>query len=549
MAASDCLLLAASAALAAGDLDGAATLCREALDHDPDHVAALHGLASIEQQRGRFAAALPLLDRALRQPGASWHLHNACAVTLAALERPAEAVATFDAALALNPDEASLHLNRAIALMALQQDEAALASFTRTVALAPHRQPAWNNKAILEMRLHRLEDALASCDRLVALDPRDATAHQMRGKTLLGLSRAPDALAAFDDAAALAPLPPDAVVNQASALAAIGRGAEGMALLDGVLQQDPHSVPAHWTAAFISLALGDFSRGWREYEWRWHDSAYRSEARRFAQPLWLGDTPLAGHTILLHAEQGFGDTIQFCRYAALVRDLGARVILEAPAPLLLLLRTLEGPDELVATGAALPPFDCHCPLMSLPLALGTTVTTIPARIPYLAVYRERSQAWRERLGPRTNAPRIGLAWSGLPTFRGDRTRSAPLRALAGLIRPGFQYFGVQKDVREADRLAAADIGVTLLGEHIADFADAAAISAQMDLIISVDTAPAHLAGALGHPVWLLLPHAAEWRWMTDRADSPWYPTATLFRQQTPLDWEELAHRVGRALVR
>ena len=543
----DASLLAANAAFAAGDLDGAAAHCAAVLDHTPDHSAALAGLAMTLQRRGRFADALPLLDRALRQPGAPWQVHNARAATLAALDRPAEALDAFGQALALAPDEPSLHLNRGIAQLTLQQDEAALASFTRAVTLAPGLQPAWHNRAILELRLWRFDDALASCDRLVAWHPDRAGPHLMRGKALLELLRHADALTALDMAATLGPLPADAQVNRAAALSAVGRGAEAIAAIDAVLQLDPAYVPAHWTAASICLSHGDFARGWREYEWRWRDSTHRDPPRDFGRPLWRGDQPLAGRTILLHAEQGFGDTIQFCRYAPLVRARGARVIVEAPAPLLPLLRTLDGPADLVAAGEPLPPFDVHCPLMSLPLAFGTSAETVPARIPYLAASPDRTAVWAKRLGPRTR-PRIGLAWSGLAKYKADRARSAPLRALATLIHPGFDYISVQRDVAPGDLPAAAAFGIRLFGEHIADFADSAALTAAMDLVISVDSSPAHLAGALGRPVWIMVPYHAEWRWLRDRSDTPWYSTATLFRQHAPFAWEALATRIGNALV-
>ncbi len=547
MAAAHDIHRAANAALDAGAWDDAAGRYADLLRQEPGHGGALLGLGLVAQRQGRFAAALVWLDRAAQQPGAVWQVHNARAVTLSALDRPVEALAAFDQALSLAPEEAALHLNRGTALAVLKQDAAALDSFLRAASLAPGNLAAWRDAGTMQMRLRRFPEALATFERLAERAPDLAAAHQKRGEALLELCRPAEALAAFDAAAARGPVATDAMITRAAALAVAGRGGAAMAVLDGVLAEQPDSIPAHWTAAFVGLATGDYQRGWREFEWRWRHAVTPDDARYPPHALWLGGEPLAGRTILLHAEQGFGDTLQFCRYAKLVRAMGARVILEAPAPLLLLLRTLAGPDELVATGYPLPPFDVHCPLMSLPLACGTTLDTVPTGIPYLAIYQERAEAWRARLGPRTGAARIGLAWSGLTTFKGDRSRSAPLAALAGLIRPGFDYVSVQKDVRDTDLAAAASLGVRLFGDATHDFADSAALSGEMDLVISIDSAPAHLAGALGLPVWLLLPRLAEWRWLQDRSDSPWYPAATLFRQQAPGDWEELGHRVGRAL--
>ncbi len=538
---------AANAALAAGELDQAADRYGELLRCHPGHGGALLGLGLVAQAQGRPEVALSWLDAAATQSGAAWQVHNARAVALAALGQPEPALAAFDQALVLQPDEASLHLNRGTALAVLQRDEAALASFLHAAALSPGTLAAWRDAGTMQMRLRRFPEALATFDQLLARAPDLAAAHRKRGEALLELSRPAEALAAFDAAAARAPLDTDGLITRAAALAVAGQGAAALAVLDGVLAEHPHSVPAHWTAAFVGLATGDYPRGWREYEWRWHRAVAPDDARYPPGTLWLGDRPLAGRTILLHAEQGFGDTIQFCRYAPLVRAMGARVILEAPAPLLLLLRTLAGPDELVATGCALPPFDLHCPLMSLPLACGTTLATVPAAIPYLAIYQDRADLWRTRLGPRRGRARIGLAWSGLTSFKGDRSRSAPLQDLAALVRPGFDFVGMQRDVRDADLAAADALGIRLFGPAIRDFADSAALAGEMDLVISVDSAPAHLAGALGVPLWLLLPRLAEWRWLQDRTDSPWYPGATLFRQRAPGDWPELARRVGHAL--
>jgi hypothetical protein len=270
--------------------------------------------------------------------------------------------------------------------------------------------------------------------------------------------------------------------------------------------------------------------------------------RPFAQPLWLGRAPLQGRRILLHAEAGLGDTIQFCRYAPLVTALGAQVDLEVPAPLLALLSTLRAPCTLVRRGDPLPEFDVHCPLMSLPLALGTTVDTIPADVPYLYADPAKVEDWRRHLGA-ARAPRVGLAWSGSAIYRNDRKRSLPLGALAELMSLPIEFHALQKDIREDDRAAAREFGRLRLHEgRLNDFSDTAALLELMDLVVSVDTSVAHLAGAMGKPVWVLLPFLPDHRWFLDRADSPWYPTATLLRQSRPGDWPgviaELACRLA-----
>ncbi len=539
-------LLAAQAAHRAGRLAEAERLYRRILRAQPEQSDALHGLGIVQHQQGQHERALGFFARALRAGAATSQLHNNRANALSALGRIEEALGSLHQALALAPTDPALHYNVGNALMTLRRDAEALAAFTRAVSLDPSLLPAWQNKGVVETRLGLHEAALATCDHLIALQPNAQAARAKRGEALLALHRPADALPDLA-AAAAQPGMGEVQANHAYALYATGEGQAALRAADAALAQDPEFALAHWNAASICLSLGDYTRGWREYEWRWQDPAFRPRQQHFAQPLWLGDAPLAGRTILLHAEQGFGDTIQFCRYAPMVKALGARVVLQAPAPLRPLLATLEGVDQLSETGAALPDFDTHCPLMSLPLAFGTTLPTVPAGTPYLAADPARVARWRERLGP-ARGRRVGLAWSGLASFKGDVTRSAPLAALAALIRPGVEYVAVQKDVRDTDLVAAEALGVRLFGPEITDFAEAAALSVLMDLVVSVDSAPAHLAGALGQPVWVLLHEPAEWRWLRGRTDSPWYPTARLFRQDRPGDWAGLAARVGDALA-
>ncbi len=538
-------LAQAVAALRANKLQDADRLYRKILRAEPEHAEALHGLGIVQLQMGQHARALGFFERALRVTPDISQLWNNHATALNALKREEEALASLDRALALAPNDALLHYNRGNTLMSLKCHEEALAAFTRALELNPVMRPAWQNKAIIEQRLGFYEAALESSDRLIALAPDAPEARQSRGEALLSLFRHEDAIADLAAAAGALGLA-NSHVNHAFALAVTGRTAEAQAAVERALAADPELVLAHWNKASICLSNGDLERGWLEYEWRWHRPDMRDHFRVFRQPLWLGQEDLAGRRILLHAEQGFGDTIQFCRYVPLVRARGARVLFEAPRPLLELMRTLDGPDEWIEYGTGLPEFDLQCPLMSLPLAFSTRLETIPASVPYLAANPARVARWQALLGP-SDKPRIGLAWSGAAGFAGDPLRSAPLAELAPLIRDGFTFIGVQRDVRPADAEAAATLGVRLMGQHITDFADSAALSSLMDLVISVDSAPAHLAGALAQPVWVLLPYTAEWRWLKDREDSPWYPTARLFRQKQSRDWAGVAARVGDEL--
>ncbi|HSY29200.1 MAG TPA: glycosyltransferase family 9 protein, partial [Burkholderiaceae bacterium] len=269
--------------------------------------------------------------------------------------------------------------------------------------------------------------------------------------------------------------------------------------------------------------------------------------RKFRRPLWLRKERLDGDTILLHGEQGYGDMIQFCRYVPLVAELGAKVLLEVPRPLARLMENLEGVDEVIVRGDQLPDFDYHCPLMSLPLAFDTRLETIPAKIPYLAANSGGRSVWQERLGDKSG-PRIGIAWSGNPVHDNDRNRSIALDDFIEIVSESAQFVCLQKEVRPADHaLLQQRSEILTFNEGVSDFQDTAELIANMDLVISVDTSVAHLAGAMGKPVWILLPFNVEWRWFLDRSDSPWYPTARLFRQQTPGNWKPVLAAIAREL--
>jgi hypothetical protein len=295
------------------------------------------------------------------------------------------------------------------------------------------------------------------------------------------------------------------------------------------------------------LVRGDYAGGWPDHEARWGGSETQMPRRRFDAAPWSGREPLAGKSILLHAEQGMGDVLMFARFAPLLHDRGARVVLEAHGPLAPLLQSVRGVDQVAALGAPLPSVDFEAALMSLPLLLGTGLDSIPGAAPYLEAPPGHLERWRTRLAPLPR-PRVGLAWSGSTTLRNDRNRSIPLAMLAPLRHAGVTLVSLQKEIRDADRAAlGAGPAIHTFEDEIADFRDTAALAAHMDVVVSVDTAVAHLAGALARPLWLLLPFAPDWRWLLDRDDSPWYPTARLFRQPAPGEWPAAIERVTRAL--
>jgi Glycosyltransferase family 9 (heptosyltransferase) len=297
----------------------------------------------------------------------------------------------------------------------------------------------------------------------------------------------------------------------------------------------------------LRLLIGDFDRGWVKYEWRWKTESLALPKRNFSQPLWLGAEALDGKAILLHSDQGFGDTIQFCRYVPLVAERGARVILEVPRPLRELMSTLTGAEQIVSSGNPLPDFDMHCPLLSLPLAFGPQLETIPAATPYLRASSQSLMNWDTRLGSKHHR-RIGLVWSGSPTHKNDQNRSIRLSSLLSLLDIEATFVSLQKDVRDDDVTILKNRSDLLhFGDALENFSDTAALISNLDVVISVDTSVAHLAGALAKPVWVLLPFVPDWRWLLDRNDSPWYPTARLFRQDDARAWDNVIARVHAAL--
>jgi len=376
-------------------------------------------------------------------------------------------------------------------------------------------------------------------DQALSIKPDHADARNNRGVALQNLGRPADALADYERALALAPDHPEASINKGNALLALGRYREALANDEEIIARRPDCGEAHFHAAHVQLALGNYHDGWKEYEWRWCTRQLRAHRRDFTQPLWLGQESLQGKTILLHAEQGLGDTIQFIRYVQLVAQQGAEVILEVQRPLLTLARQLKGIAQTVARGEPLPDFDFHCPLLSLPLAFGTQVHNIPQG-PYLWAPSEHVHKWRGRL-LHLKRPAVGLVWSGGATHGNDRNRSIPLKRLSPLFREeNIGLVSLQRELRNEDAgILDCHPQIQMLGGELMDFCDTAAVISLLDLVITVDTSVAHLAGALGAPTWILVPAVPDFRWMLERTDSPWYPTARLFRQPSPGDWDSV----------
>ena len=553
------------------------------LAQHPDCFEALYQLAVLTLQTDRAAVALGLLNQAVAIDPGSAAAHGALGSALVALRRPRAAITSFDTSIALDPHYAEDHYNRGKALQDVGDHAAAATSYARAIALRPDFADAYINQGTALQAVGRHQDArrtydlaiaarpdhaelyynrgnafldlarypaaIEDYDRAIHLDPNHAKACCNRGIALQALDRHQQALASFNQAIALRPDFAEAYSNRGLALYELKRHDEALANYDGAISLQPDFVDPNWNKALLLLRLGRLEPGWRQFEWRKklpHPIGYR----QYKQPLWLGQPNIAGKTLFIYWEQGFGDTLQFCRYASLVQDTGAQVVLSVQDPLLRLIRLMDSRIEVVGGTDPLPAFDYHCPLMSLPLALGTTLQTIPSAPRYLHADHDRHMYWRTRVSELPGL-KVGLAWAGSPREGHrqleliDRRRSIALATCAPLANvTGVSFVSLQKGPSAA-RTDAPPPGLLLHDwtDDLDDFADTAALAEALDLVISVDTAVAHLTAALGKPLWLLNRFDTCWRWLEHRRDSPWYPSARLFRQPRFGDWSAVIDEV------
>jgi tetratricopeptide (TPR) repeat protein len=519
----------------------------DALKLQPAHVEAFTNRGVTLHKLKRYDEALTSYDQALAlHPGHVEALVSRGAA-LHDLRQYDEALRSYDRALALRPDHAEVLVNRGVALHELKQSAEALNSYDRALAMEPDHVEALTNRGVALHDLERYGEALASHQRALAVQPDHAAALSNRGVTLHRLGRLDEALASYDRALAKQPDYADALVNRGVTLHDLKRFDEALASYDRAIALQPDHADAHFFGSMSRLLTGDFGRGWIEYEWRRKGASTGPSRRDFPQPPWLGGEGIADKTILLHSEQGFGDTIQFCRYVPLVAARGARVVLEVEEPLRDLLTGLAGTARVITKGNLLPDFDLQCPLLGLPLAFGTRLETIPSAMPYLRAPDRALLKWGTRL-PTKRRPRIGMAWAGNAKHIRDRERSINLGSLLPLLDVDATYVSLQKEVRAPDTATLREgADIIHFGHELDGFSDTAALISHLDLVISVDTAVAHLAGALGKPVWILLTHVPDWRWLLDRDDSPWYPTARLFRQSGTREWDSVIAQVRNAL--
>jgi Tfp pilus assembly protein PilF/ADP-heptose:LPS heptosyltransferase len=545
----DALLLQALDSLQQGQPEAAERLARKLLRKQPAHVDALCLLGWLALQQDQCATAKPLLERALRlAPNAIFTLASLSEVE-AELGASSAALDYAHRALALAPDNAELLLLLGNTLSE-QDPAAAIDHYTQAIARQPDLLAAWRNRGILQLQQGQLDAAEQSLQHALSLDAADFSSHFNLAKLQLARQQPAAALQALDQAVRLRADNAEGHNLRGIALQALQRHADALASFALASTLAPKLAAAHWNEALCALSQGDWrSEVWQKFEAGWA-IGQRQPREHFAMPLWLGEFDIAGKTLLVHDEQGLGDTLQFVRFVPQLLARGIRVVLRVQTALKSLISSLKGihPEmlQIIAHDEVAPPSDYHCPLLSLPLALRCTLAELPAEIPYLQAPAAQAEHWQARLAE-ARRPRIALACSGNPDHPNDRQRSIALeqfRPLLNALQDRASVFLLQKDCRSGDQASWQSLPwlQDLRGE-LRDFADTAAALSNCDLLISVDTSVAHLAGALGRPCWLLLPLAADWRWMHDREDTPWYPQMRLFRQQQAGDWAEVIARV------
>ncbi|MBB6250918.1 tetratricopeptide repeat protein [Nitrospirillum iridis] len=463
------------------------------------------------------------------------------------------AIARLERAVAEAPTDIDIRFNLGVLLQADGRRDEAMAQYRQALVLNPFEARAHNALGIAHHDSGDLAQAMSCFEDALASDPDDPQAHNNMGHVMQIENRLDDALAFFDWALALRPDYPEALNNSGVVLQMQGRLDQAIALYRRAVALRPDYAAAHKNLGMTLLAAGRYEEGWNEFEWRWQDAQLADARRPFTCPQWRGERA-PGRILLVHGEQGFGDSLQFCRYIPLMAERGLRVVVEVPLPLVRLMRRLPGVEMVVAHGQPLPPFDLHCPMMSLPLAFGTTLSTIPAPRRYLVADPVEAEIWRQRLvaeAPGDNRPKVGLVWAGAARAEtpdvavADRRRSMGLPALLPLLeQDNVRFVSLQKDAAEMD--VPASLGGLI--DSVVDFADTAALISNLDLVISVDTAVAHLAAAMGVNVWLLNRFDSCWRWLRERDDSPWYPSLNQFRQPRLGDWDGVVHSVRTALA-
>jgi tetratricopeptide (TPR) repeat protein len=560
-----------------GRLDEAIADYQTSLSLKADYPQAMNNLANALRRKGQYEQSIALLRRALSVSPTFSDAYNNLGLAFQAMGSMEQAIEAFSQAVTRTQKQEFM-MNLGTALHQAGKLRDAIAIYRRLLARAPLFAEAWRSLGEALRLTGQLPDAVEACRQAAILRPDMAAAHHELGRVLYQLGNVDQAIASYRSALqhgdapeyhnnlgaalqasgdvagaaaeyrraiALRPDYAQAHNNLGSALKNLEQFDEAAAALNRAMEIKPDYAAAHWNLGLLRLLRGDWAGGWPEYEWRWKVTELNPPRVISAKPRWDGGD-LHGKRILLYTEQGFGDAMQFIRYVPQVVQRGGKVILCCQPELLPLLKTVEGIDQAVVMGQEVSEFDAHFPLMSLPMLFGTTPQNVPASVPYLRPDPEKVQAWSRKLEGETRM-KIGLVWEGLSTHWHDRARSMTPEILAPLARARPARFISLQKKRPGRAQSSGAPEMDDWTDELADFSDTAALTANLDLVISVDTAVAHLAGALGKPTWVLLPRVPDWRWMLQRSDSPWYPTVRLFRQKTIGDWQAPIEEIASAL--
>jgi tetratricopeptide (TPR) repeat protein len=519
--------------------DNALNSYKNALKINPDYADALNGVGRIYHLKNEFNLAITHYDKAIQsQPNYSEVIYNK-SIALQELKRYDEALVCYDAAIQLKPDYHEPYNGKGNTLLELKRYHEALLCYDAAIQLKPDYHEPYNGKGNALKELKRYDEALVCYDATIQLKPDYCEPYNGKGNTLLELKRYHEALVCYDAAIQLKPDDHKPYIGKGHTLQELKRYDEALVCYDAAIQLKPDEPTGFLGKSVLKLTLGHYEEGWKLYEWRRQMEKIKNNYKVYDQPLWLGKEPLHNKTLLVESEQGFGDVIQFVRYIPMLENIGAKVILEVPKVMTSIIKSMHGNFLVIEKGKLLPHFDYHIPIMSLPLAFNTSINSIPASIPYLYSDKTKRQYWNKKFKKKTK-PRIGLVWSGSIHHTNDKNRSLLLKDFEPILQLPFEFHSIQKEVRERDQSTLFEYKeIHQHQNELNDFSDTAALIEEMDLIISVDTSVAHLAGALGKDVWILLPYHPDYRWMLDRNDSPWYPTCTLFRQSKIDDWSNV----------
>lgn len=570
-----------AALFALGRADEAYDDYNQAIALNKNYAEAYYNRGIFHEKHGRLLEALTDYDRAIELRSNYTNAYNNRGNVLKALKRFEEALLNYEHAIKLNPRHAEAYYNRGVIFKDLKNYQEALSNYQQAIKLKSNYVDAYNNcgnvlielknfeeanfcfhKAIeinpnyayayngqgnVLMELKRFDEALLSFEKAIALNSGSADALNGKSNALQELKRFDDAISGYENAIALNPDSADTFANRGLAMQGLKKFDEALESYDAAIKLNPELADPYWNKALLKILMGEYEEGWQLYEYRRHRKGQKESYPDYKQALWLGHENVADKVLYIYPEQGLGDFIQFCRYVPLVEKLGAKIVLSVPTPLVSMIKTMGLNARIVTKDEKVDAFDLHCPIMSLPLAFKTTLENIPNTAPYFFADKPKKNNWADKLG-KTPQLKVGLVWSGSKDHKKDHDRSIQLEQLAPLLSLPIAFYSLQKEIRDQDKVTISRLNqIHQFSDELIDFSDTAALVDCLDLVISVDTSVAHLAGALAKNVWILISYLPDYRWMLDRDDTPWYPTATLFRQPAVGDWDSVIINVKTGL--